>query len=241
MAKKDLLYDHPLIFILLIYLFVTIIMWDFYVELVDYIDPFNKENTFIWIHGALFMTMFAWEFRARGISIRRPVLVSCFGIVMHSLLYWISFKVSGADKLVFQRGAPLVMVAITYLFYLFAFNLVWHAFGELARYKSKIRKVLEAGVSARAYVEETWDTGTRLSQTFRKFYWLKLRLRITGHLSADYTVTDFFWVSEFHIHRMTRKKDPLPVKVDRKNPKKVAIDLPWTQEDDDDAGLHRLE
>lgn len=229
MAKKK--WFSPIVFLTLVSLASLLIMWDFFVELVGYLDPFNDGHTFIWVHLAVFLTLFILECAIRRRSIVRPLIISGAGISLHALVYWISFKVSGATTFTF-RPAPLVMVTVTYVFYLFVFSVVYHVITELARYKAATYRLRRNGEPATAMVEEAWDMGDRLEETNHNIYLVKLKLKITGQQAAPYSVTDLFWISEFHIHRIAQEGEILPVRVDMKNLQKVAIDLPWSQDDD---------
>jgi hypothetical protein len=91
--------------------------------------------------------------------------------------------------------------------------------------KIKKSKIKEDGIDAMAIVEKAWDMGHRLTENqVYKSYKMRLELKIEGHPKSPYTITDTFWVSEFYIHRLTSKK-PIPVKVSKKNHKKVALNL----------------
>ena len=86
-------------------------------------------------------------------------------------------------------------------------------------------KIRKHGVDAMANITEAWDGGARFLQDgVFKSYKMELTLEILDHPKSPYKVTGVHWVSEFYIHRMTDGQ-PVPVKVDKSDPSKVALNL----------------
>ena len=86
-------------------------------------------------------------------------------------------------------------------------------------------KIRKNGVDAKAIIKEAYDEGARLFEGgVYKSYKMKLTMEILDHPESPYTVTGIHWVSEFYIHRLTSGQ-PIPVKVDKSDPSRVALDL----------------
>ena len=82
------------------------------------------------------------------------------------------------------------------------------------------------GIPAMAVVEQASDDGGRVTESrVYRFYRMELTLRIEGHPKSPYRITDIFWVSDFYIHLFSSENPVIPIFVDRKDFKKVVLDL----------------
>jgi|GEM_PF-6823433 len=116
---------------------------------------------------------------------------------------------------------PAVLGTLLPYFFVFIFG---GAFIPIYFRRMRGAKIMKTGIDAQAYIEEAEDCGARLREGVHRSYKVKLTLRIEGHHRSPYRVTDYFWVSEFFIHRIT-SREPIPVKVDRKDHNKIVLNF----------------
>jgi hypothetical protein len=115
----------------------------------------------------------------------------------------------------------VILSALFPYFFVFIFG---GAFIPIYFRRMRGAKILKTGIDAQAFVEKAEDCGARLREGVHRSYKVKLTLRIEGHRRSPYRITDYFWVSEFYIHRITSSQS-IPVKVDREDHNKIVLNF----------------
>lgn len=178
-------------------------------------NSFTSGPLFVLLHfSVIAASVYLAVFNPKGLPLSVNFLfIFAAAPVLHFLFYWID-----AGKIIFEAGMFSLLIPYTLLVFMGGM------FGGIYLARGRKGKIRETGLAALGYIEEAEDLQTRFKEGAHMRYKMRLTLRIETDREEPYTIEDDFWISEFEIHRVTTGT-AIPVKVDPKDPKKVALVL----------------